>query len=75
MICIVLLEIESDTSFAVESSKTIPGFSATGVGVTLTHNSQMYLTGESILVNTFDYDYSSGIATITTNQMHGLSGH
>ena len=70
-----ITEIESDTSFAVESSKTIPGFSATGVGVTLTHNSQMYLTGESILVNTFDYDYSSGIATITTNQSHGLSVH
>ena len=33
----------------------------------------MYLTGESILVNSFLYDYTSGIATITSNSSHGLS--
>ena len=33
----------------------------------------MYLTGESILINSFLYDYTSGIATITSNSSHGLS--
>ena len=65
--------VESDTSFAVESANVISGFSATGIGVTLTNKAQMYLTGESILVNSFLYDYTSGIATITSNSSHGLS--
>ena len=65
--------VESDTSFAVESANVISGFSATGIGVTLTNKSQMYLTGESVLVNSFLYDYASGIATITSNSSHGLS--
>ena len=65
--------VESDTSFAVESANVISGFSTTGVGPNLTNKSQMYLTGESVLVNSFDYDHVSGIATITSNSSHGLS--
>ena len=65
--------VESDTSFIVESANSVSGFSTTGVGSDLTERAQMYLTGESILVNSFLYDYTSGIATITSNSSHGLS--
>ena len=65
--------VESDTSFAVESANVISGFSTTGVGPNLTNKSQMYLTGESVLINSFLYDHVSGIATITSNSSHGLS--
>ena len=65
--------VESDTSFAVESANVISGFSTTGVGADLTNKSQMYLTGESILINSFDYNHNSGTAIITTNSSHGLS--
>ena len=66
--------VESDTSFAVESANVISGFSTTGVGdPDLTNKSQMYLTGESILINSFDYNHNSGTAIITTNSSHGLS--
>ena len=43
----------------------------TGIGVTLTADAYLYLTGETIRVNTFTYTVA-GVATITTYNNHGL---
>ena len=71
------------TSITVESSSTVSGFATVGidstgdipvgVGYTLTADSYMYQTGESIPVSTISYDFNSGIATITSSGNHGLS--
>jgi len=62
------------TSITVSSASTIAGFSTTGVGGTNTTGSYLYLTGASlgIQTSTFDYSSSSGIATVITEQRHGL---
>jgi len=52
------------------SSTAIVG-ETTGVGSTLTTGSYFYLTGESLSVSSFDYTIA-GVATITTNNRHGL---
>ena len=44
-----------------------------GVGVTLTEDAYVYLTGETVRVNTFTYTGPAGIATITTHNQHGLA--
>ena len=43
-----------------------------GVGKTLTDKAFMHLTGESVSIDTLTYDFTSGIATVTTNGTHGL---
>jgi len=53
------------------SSSAIPSTTSIGVGVTLTSDAYVYLTGESINVNTFTYT-TAGIATITTINKHGF---
>ena len=53
------------------SSSAIPSTTSIGVGVTLTSDAYVYLTGESINVNTFTYT-AAGIATITTINKHGF---
>jgi hypothetical protein len=53
------------------SSSIIPSTASIGVGVTLTSDAYVYLTGESINVNTFTYT-AAGIATITTINRHGF---
>ena len=62
------------TSITVSSASTIAGFSTTGVGGTNTTGSYLYLTGASlgIQTSTFDYTSSSGIATVITEERHGL---
>jgi hypothetical protein len=55
------------------SSSAIPSTTSIGVGATLTSGAYLYLTGESINVNTFTYTGASGIATLTTINRHGLS--
>ena len=70
------------TDIAVGSATTITVAAATsitsatvgetiGIGVTLTNDSYVYLTGEAVRVNTFTYT-TSGIATITTHNRHGF---
>lgn len=55
------------------SGNLIPPTSDIGIGATLSSGSYLYLTGESISVNTFTYTGGSGIATLTTFNKHGLS--
>ena len=70
--------VGSATTFTVSaassiSSSAIPSTTSIGVGATLTSGAYLYLTGESINVNTFTYTGVSGIATLTTINRHGLS--
>ena len=44
-----------------------------GIGQTLTTDAFLYVTGESVRVNTFTYTGGAGIATITTFNNHGFS--
>ena len=61
----------SDKQFNVSSASSISNFS-NEVGSTLTSNSHLYLTGQSISVSSFVYDFTSGIATVNTDSAHGL---
>jgi len=67
------VNVGAATSINVESVASVAGFNTvTGVGVTLTADAFMYLTGEAIRINSLAYDNGSGIATITTQNSHGL---
>ena len=60
------------TSINVTSASTVSNSVLTGVGVTLTSGSYLYLTGEAIRINSLVYTASSGIATVVTANSHGL---
>jgi hypothetical protein len=62
----------NDKNITVSSASSITGIS-TSVGSTLTANAHLYLTGQSIKVSSFAYDFTSGIATVSTATAHGLS--
>ena len=59
-------------SFAVSSASSISVSSSTGIGVTVTANAFTYLTGEAIRISALTYNNTSGIATVTTVNRHGL---
>ena len=58
---------------AVGISTLAIGSSTAGVGATATTDAYVYLTGESGRVSSFVYTGNSGIATITTENNHGLN--
>ena len=58
-------------SFTVSSASTFTSFASSFDG-NATASAGYYLTGEEIRINTFAYDYTSGIATVTTLNHHGL---
>jgi hypothetical protein len=62
----------NDKKVTVSSASSITSTSDS-VGSTLTANSHLYLTGQSIKVSSFAYDFTSGIATVSTATAHGLS--
>ncbi len=62
-------------SFAVYSDKTITGVTTTGIGTMYLANSSSYLTGESIVVSNIAYNTTSGLATITSVNTHGLKAN
>jgi hypothetical protein len=64
--------VGSAKSFTAISASAVSGFSTTGVGVTLTSNATLNLTGEALVVNSLAYNNVVGLATITTNNRHGL---
>ena len=63
------------TNITVESASTVSGFTTTGVGATNSSTASSYLTGESIVGNSYSYDSVSGIATIVTQNNHGLAAN
>jgi hypothetical protein len=58
-------------SFTAESASAVSGFSA-AVGATLTSDAITNLTGEALSVSSLTYNNVVGLATITTNNRHGL---
>jgi hypothetical protein len=58
-------------TFSAISASAVSGFSTT-VGATLTSNAILNLTGEALVVNSLTYNNVVGLATITTNNRHGL---
>ena len=63
-----------DDGFTVESANEISESNrSVSVGSTLTANAYLYLTGEAIRINTFSYSHTTGTATVTTFNKHGLS--
>jgi len=66
------IAVGAATSITVESASSVSGYSTTGVGATLTDGSYLYLTGEAIRISSLTYDSSSGIATVVTDNSHGL---
>jgi hypothetical protein len=64
--------VGSDKEITVSSGSSVSGFSTTGLGSTITDNAHAYLTGEAISINSFNFNKDAGIATVTTNNRHGL---
>jgi hypothetical protein len=63
--------LDSAKSFTAESASAVSGFSTT-VGATLTSDAITNLTGEALSVSSLTYNNTVGLATITTNNRHGL---
>ena len=72
------IPVGAATTIIVSSASTISGVSTfasgstSGIGVTVTANAFVYLTGQVLNINTLSYDKVSGIATVTTSNKHGL---
>ena len=66
------VEVGAATSVTVESANTIANYSTTGVGADLTSSSYVYQTGESIKVEWFNYNETTGVGIVTTYGNHGL---
>ena len=63
--------VGSAKSFTAVSASSVSGFSTT-VGTTLTSDAIINLTGEALSISSLTYNNVSGIATVTTNNRHGL---
>ena len=60
------------TSVTVESANPVANFSTTGVGADLASDAYVYETGEALQVQYFDYNNTTGVGIVTTNNNHGL---
>ena len=56
----------------VTSTSAISGVSTTGIGATAVAGSYSYLTGEALRVSSLVYNNVVGLATVTTENTHGL---
>jgi hypothetical protein len=56
----------------VSSASTIQNPSVTGLGVTITLGCGLVLTGQSLNILSISYNRFTGLATVTTQQPHGL---
>ena len=66
------IAVGSAKSFVVQSDPAITGVSTSGIGTVVLQNSSIYSTGKELKISSFTYDPASGIATVTTNDAHGL---
>ena len=64
--------VPSETEVSVASASTVANSTIIGVGQALTSDSTAYLTGETLDVSSISYTKTTGIATVTTAQKHGL---
>ena len=68
-----ITSVTSDRTFDAVSVNTNVNRSVLGLGVTACAEAYGYLTGESIRVSGLTYDHTSGIATVTSSNAHGLA--
>ena len=68
---ITSVSVGSPNNFNVSSGSSILG-GTSGIGVTVTTNAFTYLTGEAIRISALTYNNTTGIATVTTTNNHGL---
>ena len=68
-----ITSVTSDRTFNAVSVNTNVNRSVLGLGVTACAEAYGYLTGESIRVSGLTYDHTSGIATVTSSNAHGLA--
>jgi hypothetical protein len=64
--------ISNQKEISVESSKAVNNFTLSGVGVTLTANTNVVLTGKTLGISTFTYTAATGIGTLTFTDSHGF---
>ena len=68
-----ITSVTSDRTFNAVSINNNVNRSVLGLGVTACAEAYGYLTGESIRVSGLTYDHTSGIATVTSSNAHGLA--
>ena len=66
------VEVGAAKSFVVTSDNTVGSANTIGIGQTVTSDAFVYLTGEAIRISSLSYDRNSGIATVTSDNSHGL---
>jgi len=64
--------VPSSKTITVSPVDSISGINTNGIGAVITANAFAYVTGKTLGISTFVYDNVSGLATVTTNQAHGL---
>lgn len=64
--------ISTAKQITVQSSEAIGGFNTTGLGVTVTANANVLLTGRSIGISTFTYNSTTNVGIVTFTSAHGL---
>jgi hypothetical protein len=71
---ITSVDTGSTRSINVSSASTLSApFAVSGIGATVTANAFVSLTGQALNVNSIQYNSVTGLATVTTQQRHGLS--
>ena len=68
-----ITSVTSDRTFNAVSVNSNVNRSILGLGLTACAEAYGYLTGESIRVSGLTYDHTSGIATVTSSNAHGLA--
>ena len=66
------VEVGAAKSFVALSDPALSGVNNTGIGSDPLVNALAYLTGESLRASNIAYNITSGIATVTTTNNHGL---
>lgn len=67
------IPVGSTKELIVSSANSITSpVTGTGIGITATANARAVSTGKVIGISTLSYNFTSGIATIATQQNHGL---
>ena len=67
------IPVGAANSFTAQSSTGISTWSSNpGIGQTITSEAFTYVTGETLRINSFVYNNVTGIATVTTQNRHGL---
>lgn len=64
--------ITTAKQITVQSSEAVSGFNTTGLGVTVTANTNVLLTGQSLGISTFTYNSTTGVGIVTFTSAHGL---